>query len=314
VDRVAIAARGLMRGTGIKTGIRLPGEPSDRSEGLNTSMNYVSPDYFSVMGMRFLAGRNYKDDEAAGISPKPRVVNEAFARHFFPGLDPIGRIFGVKAEYQVIGVVSDAKYRSLREPVPPTMYLMWNQTVRTTESFILHIRTRMRPESIIGPVQELMRAVDPELPFYEIKTLASEVDASLWSERLVAALASMFATLAALLAAIGIYGLLSYNVAQRTPEIGIRMALGALPRNIFRLISSQAAGMVAAGVALGVSGAMIAAPSIRNLLYEIPPNDLATLTAAAIFVTLIAFSGAAIPAIRAARVEPAAALRYTITC
>ena len=314
VDSAAIAIRGLMRGTGIKTGIRLPGQPPDRNEGLNTSMNYVSPDYFSVMGMRLVAGRNYRDDEPAGISPRPRVVNEAFARHFFPGLDPIGRIFGAKAEYRVIGVVSDAKYRSLREPVPPTMYLMWNQSVLSAESFILHVRTRTRPESIIGPVQEIMRAVDPELPFYEIKTLASEVDASLWSERLVAALASVFATLAVLLAAIGIYSLLSYDVARRTPEIGIRMALGARPRNIFRLISSQAAGMVVAGVALGVAGAVIAAPSIRNLLYEIPPNDLATLTIAGLFVTVVAFAGAALPAIRAARVEPASALRYTISC
>ena len=172
----------------------------------------------------------------------------------------------------------------------------------------------MRPESIVGPVQEIMRAVDPELPFYEIKTLAGEVDASLWSERLVAALASVFAALAALLAAIGIYGLLSYDVAQRTPEIGIRMALGARPRNIFRLISSQTAGMVATGVTLGIVGAMIAAPSIHNLLYEIPPNDPATLTIAGLVVTLIAFAGAAIPAIRAARVEPASALRYTIIC
>lgn len=151
------------------------------------------------MGMRFLAGRNYTDREPSDAKPIPEVVNQALARRLFPGLDPVGRLFGAKAEFQVIGVVSDAKYRSLREPIPPTMYHLLRPSA---DSFILHARTRGRPESIIRPVQEIMRGLDPELPFYEIKTLAEEVQSSLWSERLVAALASVFAALAALLAAI----------------------------------------------------------------------------------------------------------------
>ena len=178
----------------------------------------------------------------------------------------------------------------------------------------MHVRTRMHPEGIVAAVQDIMRGIDPELPFYEIKTLAEEVDASLWAERLVASLASVFAVLAALLAAIGIYGLLSYTVAQRTGEIGIRMALGAGPRNIVRLICSQTFGIVLVGVALGIAAALAAAQSIRYLLYDVAPHNIGALSAAALSVIVVSSIAAAIPAIRASRVEPAVALRHTMNC
>ena len=161
----------------------------------------------------------------------------------------------------------------------------------------------------LTPVQAILRSLDPQLPFYEIKTLSEEVRSSLWSERLVAALASIFAALAALLAGIGIYGLLSYTVAQRTREIGIRVALGASSGNILGLVSWQALGMVTAGVALGLGGSLAASPWIGHLLYGVPAADARALSAAALFVTLIATAATAIPAVRALRVEPWAALR-----
>jgi len=309
VDSVAIASRGPMRGTGLKATIVAPGQKPDPGDLLNTSLNPVSPDYFSTMGMRFVTGRNYTDTEPIDATPRPMVVNEAFARRFFAGLDPVGRRFGAKADSEIIGVVSDARYRSLREPIPPTMYPLLSPKNKGVYSFILLVRTRVRPDLLIAPVQAILRGLDPRLPFYEIKTLAEEVESSLWSERLVAALTSIFAALAALLAGIGIYGLLSYTVTQRTREIGIRMALGARSGNILGLVSYQGLGMVTAGVALGLAGSLAASPWIGHLLYGVPAADVRALSAATLFVTLIAAAATAIPAARAVRVEPGAALR-----
>jgi predicted permease len=306
VERAATASRGLMRGTGMKMTIVLPGQQPGPGDDLNTSTNSVSPGYFSTMGMHFVAGRDYTGAEPAGVSPAPRIVNEAFVRHFFPGLDPIGRVFGAKSNFQVVGVVNDAKYRSLREPVPPTMYGLWRPEGL---DFILHVRTRVKPESLIAPVDEIMRGLDPELPIYEIKTLAEEVRTSLWSERLIAALASLFAGLAALLAAVGIYGLLSYAIAQRTREIGIRMALGARAANILSLISTRMMAMVVSGIAAGIGASLAASPWIGHLLYGVAPSDAGALSAAGIFVILVAAVAGAIPATRAIRVEPSVALR-----
>src|SRR5262249_21274340 len=150
------------------------------------------------------------------------------------------------------------------------------------EPFILLVRTRVRPDSLIAPVQAILRGLDPQLPFYEIKTLVEEEQSSLWSERVVAALASIFALLAALLAGIGIYGLLAYTVAQRTREVGIRMALGANAGNILGLVSYRALGMAMAGVALGLAGSLAASPWIGRLLYGAPAADARAFSAAAL--------------------------------
>jgi ABC-type antimicrobial peptide transport system permease subunit len=167
----------------------------------------------------------------------------------------------------------------------------------------------MQPESIIQPVRRELAALDPALPFLEIHTLAEEVDASAASERLTATLASLFGLLAAVLAALGIYGLLAYAVAQRRREIGIRMAVGARPADIGQMIGRQALALVALGVAAGLAAAWEAAPAIRSLLYGVTPSDGISMGAAAAFVMAISALATAIPAGRATRVEPASALR-----
>jgi predicted lysophospholipase L1 biosynthesis ABC-type transport system permease subunit len=194
--------------------------------------------------------------------------------------------------------------RALREPMTPIFYNLGSDDV-----FILCVRTRMRPETIIQPVRHELAALDPALPFLEIHTLAEEVDASAASERLTATLASLFGLLAAVLAALGIYGLLSYSVAERRREIGIRIALGARPGDIGRMIGRQALAMVAAGVAAGLAAAWEAAPAIRSLLYGVTPSDGMSLGTSAAFVLLVAALATAIPAGRAARVKPSSALR-----
>jgi predicted lysophospholipase L1 biosynthesis ABC-type transport system permease subunit len=234
-------------------------------------------------------------------------------RRNFPGVDPIGKRFGRTApeklagpDCEIIGVVSDAKYRSLREPLHPILYEYFPYG---EGSVVVNVRTRVKPEALIQPVRQVIASLDSAMPIIEIDTLADEVEASSSGERLTAVLGSIFAVLAVLLSAAGIYGLLAYAVAQRQREIGIRMALGASPSNIGALISSQALVMVILGVTAGLVAARIAGPLIASLLYGVAPADGRSLTGAAFVVLAMAALAAAIPAARATHVDPATALR-----
>ena len=310
VVSVAVASRGLMRGSGVKQTIVPAGQHATPADFLNTSFNSITPGYFDTLGMRVIAGRDLSPADENVKDPRNVVVNQAFASKFFPDIDPIGRRFGGDPTFdnnKIVGVVSDAKYRSLREPMTPTYYNVWND--QSDEPIQLEVRTRVRPQSVIEPVRQALAALDPALPFTEIEVMSDEVDASAAGERLTATLASMFGALAALLAAIGIYGLLAYAVAQRRREIGIRMALGARPADIGGMIGKQAVAMVAIGVAIGLAGAFMVAPWMRALLYGVAPSDAMSMIFAALFVAVVAAVATAIPASNAVRIEPASALR-----
>jgi predicted permease len=311
VASVAAASRGVMRGRGVAVTVARPGERPTREDFLNVSTNNVSPEYFDTMGMRILAGRNFSP--ADPVDKVARVlVNQAFVQRFFPNADPVGRRFGVGAvdtvvtpNYEIIGVVSDAKYRSLREPMIPLIYF---RGVRYG-TFVLNVRTRRRPESIFEPVRKALASVDPSLPFLEVHTLSEEVGDSAAVERLTAVLASVFGGLAALLAGVGLYGLLAFVVMQRRREIGIRMALGAEPTDIAGLTVRQTMVMAVGGIVMGLGAALAAGLLIRSLLYGISPWDSKSLGAAVIFVLFIAAGATVVPALRATRVAPAIALR-----
>jgi len=276
----------------------------------------VSPGYFDTMGMHVLSGRGFFASDAPEpkqLGPVMVVVNQAFLQRFFPNTQPVGKLFGrgmagevANEKYEIIGVVSDAKYRSLRAPVVPTFY-----TCETDfDQFVLNVRTRTRPKAVIEPVRKTLASLDPGLPFLEVHTMAEEVGDSMAGERVTAALASLFGGIAALLVGVDIYGLLAYVVTQRRREIGIRMALGAQPAEIGKLIASQTLAMTAAGIIAGLGGAYAAGHAICSLLYGISPQDLKSLIAAVIFVALTAAAGTIFPAVRAARVDPMVALRH----
>jgi len=310
VHAVSIAGRGLMRGTGIKATLGAAGTRITSADFLNSSLNQVTPDYFQTMGMRILAGRDFNWFD----KPDKVIVNQAFALRFFPLRNPLGARFGsagpggiAKPTSEIIGVVSDAKYRSLREPIPPTVY---NPVVDGFDSaFILHIRTQQRPEAMIAPVQAILRALDPELPLTEVRTLRQEVDASLWQERLLAWLSALFGAIAVLLASIGLYGALDYAVKSRTREIGVRMALGAQPAQIGSLFSREALLLTASGLALGLCAYAAAAVWIRRILYDLHPWEPAAVFFVVFTVASIAAIAAAPAAYRAMRTNPASALR-----
>ena len=315
VVSAAIAARGVMRDRGLGATVAPAGQKITRADFLNTSFNYVSPEYFDTMGMHILAGRDFIPGDAPGpkqAGPLMAVVNQAFAERFFPDTSPVGKQFGPGLEgvthgkYEIIGVVSDAKYRSLREPIIPTFYTL----ATNLSQLVLNVRTRMRPDAIIEPVRKALASVSPTLPFLEVHTLAEEVGDSIASERLTAALASLFGAIAALLVGAGIFGLLAYVVTERRREIGIRMALGAQPLHIGKLIAGQTLAMTAVGVAMGLAGALIAGPGIRSLLYGISPQDPKSFVAAMIFMALTAAGATILPAVRATAVDPMVALRY----
>jgi len=305
VAQVAAASLPLMRGSGMKTTIAPEGQSTTPADFLNTSLNGVTPEYFETLGIPIVAGRALAETDREA-KPIRVVVNQAFARRFFPGVDAVGKRFAgsMQPSYQIVGVCADAKYRSLREPMIPTFY-----TLSVNSSFVLQVRTRMLPESVEQPVRQALAALDPALPFVEVHTMAEEVETSAAAERLTASLASIFAVLAALLVAVGIYGMLAFAVAQRRREIGIRMALGARPARIGRMIGVQALALAAGGAALGIAAIVPVARWIRSLLYDVAPSDSASLAVAALFVLAVAAMAALMPAVRAATTEPAAALR-----
>jgi hypothetical protein len=304
-----------MRGTGLKATFGVAGTSITRNNFLNCSMHFITPGYFDTLRMRLISGRDFMSSEKED-KQKPRavLVNLAFVHRFFPNREPLGQLFGARGpdglaapQNQIVGVVSDAKYRSLREAVPPTIYQ------RVTDgfdgSFVLHVRTRYDPVATIAPVREVLRRLAPGLPFIEVRTLRQEVEASLWQERLLAWLSTLFGGFAALLAGIGLYGSLDFGVKARRREIGVRAALGASPSRLVRFLSREALLVVGAGAAVGVAFYAASAKWIRQALYGGTSSDPLAL-AAALFVVAIVVVLAIVSAVwRASHMDAASALR-----
>ena len=314
VAAASIASRALMRGTGVKATFGAAGARIDAADFMNSSLNSVTPGYFETMRMQVLAGRDFNWFDRNRTTPRGVIVNQAFARRFFPGRSSVAEHFGsgsaggaAKADNEIIGVVSDAKYRSLREPIPPTVYTPVVDGFDS--SFVLHVRSGQRPDAIIAPVQQVLRSLDPELLFLEVRTLREEVEASLWQERLLAALSGAFGGIAALLASIGLYGALDYAVKTRTREIGVRMALGAQPARIVSLLSRETLRLVACGAALGLCAYAAAALWIRRVLYDVRSWEPVAVGSVLLLVGLIAAIATAPAVYRAVRIDPASALR-----
>ena len=315
ISAVSIAGRGLMRGTGLKRTLLPAGERISQDDFLNCNANMLTEGYFETMGMRLIAGRDFAASDENQAKPKNVIVSEAFASRFFPGEDPIGKRIGggiagsiTGADMRIVGVVTDSKYRSLREEIHPVVYSHAGKSFEY--GFVLHARTRDRhPETAIGPVRGILRSLDPELPFVEINVLEHEVETSLWQERLLAALSSVFGAIAALLAAIGLFGALDYAVRTRTREIGVRVALGATAGDIGRMLGREALGLLAIGVVVGLSVHFALAGWIRQVLYEVHPFDATALAYALAVVAGVCIVATLPPITRAVRIRPSEALR-----
>jgi putative ABC transport system permease protein len=299
--------------------VDIPGGPPLSEEDRITNINYVTPGWFATYGTRLLAGRDVTDRDRQGAQAVA-LVNETFVKKLLGGGHAIGRTLRqqgrpgkVEPPIEIVGVVRDAVYESLREPVPPTMYLPFAQVdaseAMAVSSVNLSVRAaRGTPGALARPVLAAVSRVDPNLSL-AVRTLAAQVDASLTQERLLALLSGFFGALALLLAGIGLYGVTSYGVSRRRSEIGVRMALGAEPGAVVRMVLRQVGLLVGAGVLAGGLASLWAGRYARTLLYGLEPRDPWTLaTSAAVLFAVGALAGW-LPARRAARIDPARVLR-----
>jgi predicted permease len=271
----------------------------------------VSPNFFEMMEMPLLLGRGITDRDRDG-APKVVVINDTAAKKYFPGENPIGRRFGSSVEtagnLEVVGVLRDAKYSSVREPPPPTMYVPFMQYGGGTAAFA--IRTASDPADVMGGIREAVRQIDENLPLMDVTTQADQVERRISQEKMFAQAYAIFGSLALLLAAIGLFGLMSYAVARRTNEIGIRMALGAQRSQVLGLVMRESMVLVAVGIVLGVGIALAAGRYVRSLLFGMEPTDVATIGTAVLVMVVVSSVAGFLPARRASRVDPMVALHY----
>ena len=272
----------------------------------------VRENFLETMGIPLLQGRTMRsqDDERA---PRIAVVNQAFAKEFFPGENPIGKRFGFEAgaanQIEIVGLSADAKYTSLRDEIKPTVYFPWSQDVDEFRYLAFEIRAAIEPSLLVPAVREAVRRVESNLPVNEVKTQIEQSDETLRTERLYARLLSFFGALALLLAGIGLYGVLAYAVAQRTQEIGIRVALGAQSGDVLRLVIGQGILLALLGVVIGIGGAFGSTRLLQTMLYGVDATDSLTFAVIAGVLLLVVLLACWIPARRAARVDPLVALR-----
>jgi len=277
----------------------------------------VYPKYFATMGIPMVAGRDFSERDLGESSPPVIIVNEVFARQSFSGENPVGKPCLVRtrsrAPCEIIGVVKDSRYTNLRGDTPAMAYQPFLQTQTGRGQMALHVRIAGSSGLILPRIREEVQKVDRDLPMFEVHTLAEEMDTALIRERLIAVLSSFFSVLALLLACVGLYGLLTFAVVQRTSEMGIRMALGASRRDVVWMVMREALALAVIGVAIGVPAALaavrLASSQIAGLLFGLKATDPLTMAAAAALLAFVAAIAGYIPARRASRVDPMVALR-----
>ena len=285
---------------------------------LRTGTVFVSPRYFETLGIPLLAGRDFRFQDIG--QPRVAIVNQAMARHFFPGVNPIGKRvaidrnpkdggwFGSDEPYEIIGLVGDAKGVELRNNPYPSIYFNMFQENRIFYQF--QLRTSAAPEAIAPTARQIVHDSMKTLPVTRVMTLADQVDSAIVPERLIATLSEFFGILGAMLAGIGLYGLLAYTVARRTNEIGIRMALGATARSVSVLVMRDAFGMVSAGLLAGAWMVVWGRPLAVSVFHDLKFESAAPLGAGAAAILVVAVVAAYLPVRRAAGIDPMAALRH----
>ncbi|HEY2393589.1 MAG TPA: ABC transporter permease [Candidatus Angelobacter sp.] len=285
----------------------------------------VGPNFFATLRVPFKFGHDFtpadftaaaaNSGDKPGLAPTPAIVNESFAHSFFPNVNPLGERFADNEPiepgepknpgYQIVGVVADTKYNSLRREVQPTFYIP-----NIGGDAFFELRTATDPTAMIPGVRNIVSHENEDLALFRISTQTQAIDRQISSERITAQLASFFGLLALVLACLGLYGLLSYEVTRRTREIGIRMAIGARPHNVVRLVLAKAVALIVAGAAVGIAAALGVTRLLATFLYGVKAGDPITLMAVALLLGVVALAACYIPARRATKVDPLVALRY----
>jgi predicted permease len=273
--------------------------------------NIVGPDFFAAMGIPLVQGRTFGPQDTAK-SQKVAVISELMAQRFFPNGSPVGKRFGIdgpksKDAIEVIGVVKDAKYVNLKQEFQPIAFYPHSQLPDVLGNLV--VRFSGPASSVVPQIRQVIKATNQNLPVDDVVTLSDQIGRSLVQQKLIARLASFFGLLALLLACVGLYGVMSYGVARRTNEIGIRIALGARGRSVLWLVLREALVLVAIGLVVGVLASLAVTKTAASLLYELKPNDPLTITLATLLLALVALIAGYLPARRASRVDPMIALR-----
>jgi predicted permease len=293
--------------------VLVKGRSEDRRLGNNASMRYITPGFFSVMGIPLKLGRDVSETDSAD-RPWTAVISESFAQRYWPDKSPIGQHFTFAFhDREVVGVVRDIRVRGLERTSEPQVYLSYQQVpdgyfpIYAPKDLVVHSSQPM--EQVLPAIRQIIRNIDPEQPVSNVRTVAEVVAGQTESRAVQMRVLSIFTAVAVLLAGLGIYGLLSFAVAMRQQEFGIRMALGAQQLHIFRVVLRQGALLAAAGVLPGLLLAYLAARLLQSLLAGVNPADAWTFSSAAVLCMVMALLGTLVPALRAVRADPAAVMR-----
>jgi predicted permease len=341
---VGIGRVRVLDGDRSDSSITVEGYRSKDGEDMNPWVNAISPGYFATLGIPLLAGREFRPsderpmvpqsviekinfnndadrerfreiEKQLGGPPKCAIVNERFAKHYFGSAkNAVGRHFGfggnpgTKTDIEIVGVARDSMYSTLREQIPRQVFTPYIQT--GAGGMNVYIRTTLEPEQMFSPIRKTMSGIDGTLPVFDLRTMNEQIDRSLVTERMIAMLSAVFGLVATLLATVGLYGVMAYTVGRKTREIGIRMALGAFGKDVVWMVMREVLILIAAGVTIGMTAALLLTRFIEGQLFGLTPNDPATLVMAAAMLVAVAALAGYIPAFRASRMDPLRALRY----
>jgi predicted permease len=302
----------LLAGNNWGTSIMVEGFAAGPDTDRNTRFNAVRPGFFETLGVPLLAGRAFTDADGDG-APQVAIVNETFLEKFGLGRDAVGRRLGrggldTELDIEIVGLVPDFAYSEVKAQVPPTLYLPHEQ-LGDVGYLVFYTLTAAPPDALIRAVPPLVAGFDPLLPVENLKLLPQQVRESVFLDRLLSLLSAAFAGLATLLAAVGLYGVLAYTVAQRTREFGLRMALGANAGHVRSLVLGHVARIAVVGAVVGVLGAVWLGRVAESLLFEMEGLQPLVLAAAVIGLALVAMTAGYVPAWRASRIDPMVALR-----
>jgi predicted permease len=313
IEAVSSAEIALFSGNDMGTNATLEGYTPGEGESINVSRNNVGSGYFATVGVPLLAGREFTRQDTSA-SQKVAIINETMAKKYFGDRDPVGRKmkFGSGTgplNMEIVGVVKDALHSSVRSEVRNFVYIPYTHNPNLGE-LTFYVRTTLAPESMANTLRGQVSGLDANLPVFNLRTLTEQIEESIFADRLMAVLSAVFGGLAALLAAIGIYGVMAYSVTQRTQEIGIRVALGAQQSDVLKLVVGQGLTLIVAGVGLGIGASFALTRLIASLLYGVGATDPVTFVVVTALLVGIALLACFVPARRASKVDPIIALRY----
>ena len=324
VTGMAYAQMGLLEGNEWDSSMSIEGYEAKSGESMNPYCNAVSPGYFKTLGIPLISGRDFDDrdvlleppDSKAQLPPyRVAIVNESYAKHYFGDRSPLGRHIGfginpgTRTPIEIIGVVKDSKYTGVRDDIPRQVFFAFMEG-NNGGSAVMYVRTTSRPDTAFGEIRHIARQLDANVPIYNLRTMDHQLDQSLLTDRLIATLSTAFGVVATLLAVVGLYGVMAFTVARRTREIGVRMALGALPRDVIWLVMSEVLALVGSGIGIGLIASFGLNRFVSSQLYGVGSTDPLTTAGACCVLALVAALAGYIPARRATRVSPVLALRY----